>query len=117
VGVFLCVTLVSFRETPYKSQERESYIAAHRVESVGWYGGNVMLGGREIVSFTLVNGLDDGVTHCTAKSKHNLNRVISVLGKLCLTLKNYYLRSLKNINNSWMFDVIILLLQRLKVFS
>jgi hypothetical protein len=76
-----------------------------------------MLGGREIVSFTLVNGLDDGVTHCTAKSKHNLNRVISVLGKLCLTLKNYYLRSLKNINNSWMFDVIILLLQRLKVFS
>lgn len=54
-----------------------------------------MLGRREIVSFTLVNGLGDGVTHCTAKSKHNLNEMQSFLGKLCLTLKTYYLRSLK----------------------
>lgn len=52
-----------------KPQERESYIAAHRVESVGWYGGNVMLGGRKIVSFTLVNGLDDGVSlYCEVKA-------------------------------------------------
>ena len=79
--VFFYTSKSLVRETPLKPLEGESYIAAHRVESVGWYGGNAMLGRREIVSFALVNSLDDGDTHCTEKSlKHNYHGVIAVIG-------------------------------------